>query len=512
MNNVEIWTGCGPVRARHAVACASIGAGLALAFAYGCARHATDTKPEYSPKGGEKLGAADTAKTPVDDRLGLGRVADLAMPAVVSVASTHAVETQQSPDLPFDDPFFRRFFGPGSPLPFRSPKGGAMPPQRGQGSGVIVTGNVILTNAHVVEGAKTLVVTTQDRRSLDVEVAGTDPKSDLAVLRIKSDPKGLKSLDFADSDAAHLGEVVLAIGNPFGVGQTVTMGIVSAKGRADLGIADYEDFIQTDAAINPGNSGGALVDLNGRLLGIPTAILSRTGGYQGVGFAIPSNMARPIMQSLLETGRVSRSYLGVTIQNVDQSLAKALGLKDTQGVLLSDVSANGPSAKAGLQRGDVVLSIDGKPMRTTGQLRNTVATAGVGKRVELEIWRRGEIKKVQVTLGAMPEEESAAPTVAPKHGSAQSGPLGTTLAPLDEAARKQLDVPSSVKGGVVVVDVTIGSKAYEAGIRSGDVILEIGGNATNRPEQVKEFWEKSKGSVMVLLFREGRTFYVAVMH
>jgi serine protease Do len=290
------------------------------------------------------------------------------------------------------------------------------------------------------------------------------------------------------------------------------MGIVSAKGRADLGIADYEDFIQTDAAINPGNSGGALVDLNGHLLGIPTAILSRTGGYQGVGLAIPSNMARPIMQSLLETGHVARSYLGVTIQNVDQELAKALGLKDAQGVLLSDVAPGGPSEKAGLQRGDVVLSISGKPMHTTGQLRNTVATAGVGKRVELEIWRHGEIEKVSVTLGAMPEERAAAPTAAPKQGATQSGPLGTKLAPLDDAARRELDVPASIKGGVVVMDVGADSKAYEAGIRSGDVILEIAGSATTKPEHFKEVWDTSKGSVPVLIFREGRTFYIAVAH
>jgi serine protease Do len=478
---------------------------------YGCARSTLATRPESSTPG-VSSGQTVTGKAAVlrEDALGLGRVADLAMPAVVSVASTHVSETQTF-GLPLDDPFFRHFFGPGRPSPFPGPQGESAPRmQRGLGSGVLVTGNVILTNAHVVEGAKTLVVTTQDRRNLEVEVAGADPKSDLAVLRIKSDTKGLKFLDFADSETAHLGQVVLAIGNPFGVGETVTMGIVSAKGRADLGITDYEDFIQTDAAINPGNSGGALVDLDGRLLGIPTAILSRTGGYMGVGFAIPSNMARPIMQSLLETGRVARSYLGVTIQNVDQDLAKAMGLPGNEGVLISDVVADGPSAKAGIQRGDVVLAINGKRMTSTGQLRNTVATAGVGKSIEVEVWRKGASRKLQVTLAAMPEEKTTKGT-APTP-SKQSLPFGTTVAPLDANLRQRLEVPAGIKSGVVVTDVQANSKAFDAGIREGDVIVEVAGTAVTSPEQLSQVWQKSTGTVPILIVREGRTLYVAAKH
>jgi serine protease Do len=489
-----------------AVACSLTGGALTVLLIHGCARHTLETKAEAADKA---EGAPTGHAPPGADRLGLEHVAELAMPAVVSVASTHVVETQV-PNLPFEDPFFRHFFGPGTPSPFQMPHGGAQPLEHGLGSGVIVGGNVVLTNAHVVEGAKTLVVTTQDRRNLDVEVAGTDPKSDLAVLRIKGDTKGLRSLEFADSDAAHLGQVVLAIGNPFGVGETLTMGIVSAKGRADLGIADYEDFIQTDAAINPGNSGGALVDLDGHLLGIPTAILSRSGGYQGVGFAIPSNMARPIMQSLLDTGHVDRSYLGVTIQDVDQDMAKALGLKSVQGVLISDVVADGPSAKAGLQRGDVVLSIGGKAMNSSGQLRNTIATAGVGKEVELEIWRKGETRKLKVTLGAMPATKAS--SAAPSGSAQQPGPLGTTLSPLDAGARKQLSVPDSVKSGVVVTEVEPGSKAYEAGIRSGDVVVELGGVPISSAQQLKEQWQKSSGSVAALICRGGHTLYVAIQH
>ncbi len=488
-------------------------AGVATAAGFvvnGCARHAVDARPDSSPEGAKRPSNSNAGAASREDVLGLGRVAELAMPAVVSVASTHAAEAQV-PNLPFDDPFFRRFFGPGMGPPFSSPHGGGAPrTEHGLGSGVLVAGNVILTNAQVVEGAKTLVVTTQDRRSLDVELAGADPKSDLAVLRIKGDTNGLKFLEFADSDSARLGQVVLAVGNPFGVGETITMGIVSAKGRADLGIADYEDFIQTDAAINPGNSGGALVDLDGRLLGIPTAILSRSGGYMGVGFAIPSNMARPIMQSLLETGQVARSYLGVTIQDVDQDLAQALGLKNVAGVLISDVVAGGPSAKAGLQRGDVVLSIDGKPMNSSGQLRNTVATAGVGKEVEAELWRNGETRKIKVTLAAMPaERQSAGPSATSPSAPTQ---FGVTLTPLDGTARRQLTLPDSIKNGVLVKDVEPGSKAFEAGIRPGDVIVEVGGSPVTTAEQLTQLWQKSAGSVPILLFRDGHTLYVAAKH
>src|SRR5690606_7860404 len=325
---------------------------------------------------------------------------------------------------------------------------------------------------HVVEGADQITVTTGDQRELDAEVVGTDPKSDLAVLEIKGNPEGLQPIEFGDSSRLRLGDVVLAIGNPFGVGQTVTMGIVSAKGRANLGIVEYEDFIQTDAAINPGNSGGALVNLEGKLVGIPTAILSRTGGYMGVGFAIPSNMARPIMQALLQEGRVSRGFLGVTIQDVDRDLAQALGLEQATGVLISGVSSGGPAATYGLRRGDVGVRVAGQEVRNTGQLRNLIAAAGAGKTVDVEIVRNGKRQTLKVQLGEAPRDPRSA-EAAPGPDARPGDVAGIAVVPLDPTLRKRLNVPDEVRQGVVVARVLSGSSAARAGIRPGDVLLEL---------------------------------------
>jgi len=423
----------------------------------------------------------------------------------VSVASTRAAKVE-SPDLPLDNPFFRHFFGPGLPSPFSMPPGAA-PEEHGLGSGVIVGKDLILTNAHVVADAKEIEVTAGDRRSIEAKVLGVDTKSDLAVLRITSDTSGLHSLEFADSSRVRLGQVVLAVGNPFGVGQTVTMGIVSAKGRADLGIEAYEDFIQTDAAINPGNSGGALVDLEGKLVGIPTAILSRSGGYMGVGFAIPSNMAKPIMTSLVEHGRVVRGYLGVGIQSLDAELARALGVPSANGVLISDVKANGPAARAGIQRGDVILSLNGQPVHTTGELRNVVASAGVNAKVKIEFWRANSRRTAEVTLADMPDEPSAkgvgASTPAPTRA-------GLSVQAIDNVARQRLKLPADVRG-VVVTAVEPGGPAARAGIQPGDVIEQLDRQAITSEDQLSRAWDAAKsGVVAVLVWRDGSTFYATI--
>jgi serine protease Do len=425
-------------------------------------------------------------------------VAEMALPAVVNISSTRTVKQEASPF--FNDPFFRHFFGGG--LPHQG-----IPSERRQrslGSGVIVsTDGVVLTNNHVVDHADTIKVTLSDRRELDAKVVGTDPQSDLAVLRLKGKPGDLHALELGNSARLRLGDVVLAIGDPFGVGETVTMGIVSAKGRANIGITDYEDFIQTDAAINPGNSGGALVDMQGRLVGINTAILSRTGGYQGIGFAIPSNMARPIMESLLKHGKVVRGYLGVAIQQLTPDLAHALGVKANAGVLISDVTRGTAADRAGVKRGDVVLSINGEKVETPGHLRNLVAASGVGAKVQLEILRHGSRLTKTAVLGEMPSKLARGGKI-----EEDRGPLGgLTLQGLDAAARHKFNVPEQVHG-VVVAAVAPGSRAAYAGLRPGDVILEVNRKAVRSVDEFARLYKADGERTLLLVYRDGSTLYL----
>lgn len=421
-------------------------------------------------------------------------IADIAERVTASVVSVSSERDREMPKGGFGFPFFH------GPHPEMGPR-----KERGFGSGVIVSDQgIVLTNNHVIDHANEIQVTTGDGREFDAELVGADAKSDLAVLRLKGDFAGLTPVSFGDSARLRLGDIVLAIGNPFGVGQTVTMGIVSAKGRADVGIADYEDFIQTDAAINPGNSGGALVDMEGNLVGINTAILSRSGGYQGIGFAIPTNMARPIMDSLLEHGRVVRGYLGVGIQDLSPELRDGLGVGNADGVLISSVEPGGAAAKAGVQRGDVVTEVDGVPVNTTGRLRNLIGSKS-GK-VRLGLLRAGSKLSLEVTLGELPDAEPSASKKAP--GTSSELELGISLAELTPQLAQQLGIER--KGGVVIVNVVPGSAAAEAGVRPGDALLEVDKKGVQTAADAKKAIQASKGTVLLLIERAGRTRYVGI--
>jgi serine protease Do len=427
----------------------------------------------------------------------LADVAERVTPSVVSISATK-VETTRGQATPFQNPFFEHFFGPNSQMP-REHRA------KGLGSGVIVSADgIVLTNHHVVDKAEEITVQTADEREFEAKVVGSDAKSDLAVLRLQGDVKGLRPLPLGDSSRLRLGEVVLAVGNPFGIGQTVTMGIVSAKGRADVGIVDYEDFIQTDAAINPGNSGGALVSMEGKLVGINTAIVSRSGGYQGIGFAIPSNMARPIMDSLLKSGKVVRGWLGVGIQDIDKDLADGLGLESTHGVLVSDLQDDSPAKRAGLKRGDVILSVDGKQTDSTGKLRNLIAAAGANKKVRVEVLREGKKQNIAVELGELPGSSGPAVGAAPEQGLS-----GLLLEPLSKANRAQFEIPDEIRSGVVVKSATPNGSAGRV-LRPGDVILEVDKKPVSSPEAFEAAYQKSKGRVLLLVHRGNNTIFLTL--
>ncbi len=426
-----------------------------------------------------------------DKQVSLSDIAEHAVRSVVNIASTRTIHRRGPMH---GNPFFDRFFNfPGVPQEQRA---------RSLGSGVIInTEGVIITNNHVVQEAQEIVVTFFDGQSMEAKLVGTDPKSDVAVLRLKGKPKNIEPIPIGNSLKLRLGEVVLAIGNPFGVGQTVTMGIVSALGRANMGIVDYEDFIQTDAAINPGNSGGALVNMRGELVGINTAILSKSGGYQGIGFAIPTAMVKPISTSLIKHGRVIRGWLGVVIQDLSEEMAKVMKLSVSKGVLVADVQAGSPADKAGIKRGDVIIKLNGQTMSTVARLRNEIASAGANVKAKLTLLRDGNEKTVTVTLGVLPSDQVA------KLDRSQGVLGGLTLSPLSEEDKHKLGLPRRVQG-VLVKEVEHGSAADAAGLQVDDVILEINRQIATNPLQFSTIYKKATGKVLLLVYRMGSTMYV----
>jgi serine protease Do len=428
-------------------------------------------------------------------------------PSVVNIWSSKIVKTQGDQSLlPFlQNPFFRQFFG--------DQFGQLMIPrerrERSLGSGVVVSPDgYILTNNHVVEGASDIKVSFSDKREFPARVIGTDAKTDLAVVKI--DQKDLTPITLGDSTKVEVGDLALAIGNPFGLGRTVTMGVVSAKGRGGLGIEEYEDFIQTDAAINPGNSGGALVNVRGELIGVNTAILSGSGGNQGIGFAVPTNMARYVMEQIVTTGKVSRAFLGVTIQEVTPDIAKAFKLEKSQGALVGDVAKNSPADKAGIQPGDVILGLNGNPIPSSRELQLAIAQMKPGTSVRLTISHDGNQRDVQITLSEQPAEVSKAePAREPSEEAAPAldGVNATVMTP--EIAR-QLELPANTKG-VVITGVASGSAAAEAGLQRGDVVLQVNRTPVTSVEQFDQS-VRAQGDQPVILFinREGHTSYIDI--
>ncbi len=430
-------------------------------------------------------------------------IASSLSPAVVNISSTKLMKRDH--DSFFDDPFFD-FFNPfrnfGFPKKWK---------EQSLGSGVIVSRDgYIITNNHVVEQAEEIKVTLFDKRMFRAQVTGTDPKTDVAIVKI--DAEDLPSVIWGDSDTLQVGEFVLAIGNPYGLSHTVTMGIISAVGRASVGIADYEDFIQTDAAINPGNSGGPLVNIKGELIGINTAIFSRSGGYQGIGFAVPSNMAKLVMEQLVKEGKVTRGWLGVTIQELTPDLSDKFGLQKSQGALVGDIATGSPAEKAGIKRGDIILEFDGKKVKDVGALKNMVAKAGIGDELTVTIIREGKKQSLKVVIRELPKEfvDSSGPDLVPDDFRFE-GLAGLTVTELTREIARQLGLGSNEQG-VVIVRVEQGSVPEEAGLRKGDVIQEIDREKIDGLDTYNSLVSKIKPKDTVLFFinRGGKRFYQTI--
>jgi serine protease Do len=428
--------------------------------------------------------------------------ADLVSQVAPAVVTIQAERVVRQTDMPFgDDPLIQQFFGPDARRMRPQPREeGAL------GSGVIVSPDgYILTNAHVVEGASKVSVELTDRRSFVAKLIGADKPSDLAVLKIEAN--GLHNLPLGDARNVRVGDVVLAIGNPLGVGQTVTMGIISAKGRA-TGLSDgsFEDFLQTDAPINQGNSGGALVDTRGELVGINSQILTPSGGSIGIGFAIPADMAENVMQQLIKTGTVHRAKMGVTVQGVTSELAKSLGLNDVKGALVSAVEADSPAQKAGIERGDVILRFNGEPVADGNALRNRVASSQPGSKAAVTILRNGREETRQLVLAELPGQRVA--SNASQEGQGR-GRYGMTVSPLTPDVASQLGVRA--KGGLVVEDVAPASAASEAGLRSGDVIVEVNHKPVSSLSQFQDaVTADSNRPALLLVNRRGSDLFVAL--
>lgn len=431
------------------------------------------------------------ALLPLDDgpdRPTLAPLLEEVTPAVVNISVTGKATLRRNPL--FDDPFFRRFFN----LPERGPA----VPRQSVGSGVVVDARrgYVLTNHHVVADADEIAVTLQDRRQLEAKLIGSDEGTDIALLEIDAD--GLTALEMGDSKSLRVGDFVLAIGNPFGIGQTVTSGIVSALGRSGINVEGYEDFIQTDASINPGNSGGALIDLDGKLVGINTAIIAPAGGNVGIGFAVPAHMAEAVMEQLLEYGEVRRGRLGIVIQDVTPDLAEALDLDTVQGAVITQVEPDSPAEEAGLKAGDIVVAVEGEPVSGSAALRNLIGLMRVGEEVEITVVRDGRRRTVEAEIGK---------------AQARSLAGGRAIPKLDGAEFRNLDRSHPLHGeveGVLVAQVDQGSPAWRNGLRNGDVILAVNRQRVTTVDELARALERAAPAVALNILRGNMRIFIVI--
>jgi serine protease Do len=436
-------------------------------------------------------------------------VVEKVAPSVVTVFTTQTVSRGLT-TLPFSDDALRQFFG-GS-----APQRQGKQTLQGLGSGVIVSPDgYILTANHVVSGAEEIMIGLgNDLRKFKAKKVGTDPGTDVALLKINEN--NLPSITFADSEKARAGDIVLAIGNPFGLRQTVTMGIISAVGRGGMGIVDYENFIQTDAAINMGNSGGALVDVEGRLLGINTAIFTRSGGNQGIGFAIPANLTREVMQSLRDKGRVVRGYIGTSVQSLTPEIADAMKLKgQPSGALVGEVEPNAPAAKAGIKTGDVITAVNGKKVSDARELRLTIGSMAPGTKAKLEVNREGQSKTFDLQLAEMPSNATEEGTTTSSEETAEPEKTtvfgGVSVANITDDIRTALNLPKDVQGAVIA-DIDAESAAAKAGLREGDVIQEVNKQPVKSAKDLVAISKRLKPNERILMrvYSQGRSSYVAL--
>jgi serine protease Do len=465
------------------------------------------------------LATAPSAVTAAPPPVSFAEIVERVAPAVVNISTTKAVGPGEVPEFPFPEPppgspfedFFREFFDRDRP-PDEMPRR-----QASLGSGFVVDpAGFVVTNNHVIAEADEISVVFGDDRTFEAELIGHDSKTDLALLKIKGDEgQPFPAVTFADSDTVRVGDWVIAIGNPFGLGSTVTAGIVSARSR-DIRAGPYDDFLQVDAPINRGNSGGPSFNLDGEVIGINTAIFSPSGGNVGIGFAIPSNLALPVIESLKEDGRVKRGWLGVRIQTVTEEIAESLGLEEAEGALVASVTPGGPAEGAKIEPGDVILEFDHKKIDRMRGLPRIVAETEIGKEVEVAIWRRGAQQSVRVTLGELPEEDELAALTeseADTPSSAEISPLGVTVAVINEELRARYEIGPDVNG-VVIVEVAAGSPAGDEALRPGDVIVEVGQEEVNSPPEIQakvnQAKQEEKKSVLLLIDRQGDLRFVAL--